>query len=231
MLRLGLGLRGAARTPLARRGGDHLSRSSLARALCSKAGATAAGAAESTKDTPGAEPGPSGDGEDSAARVTQLEQQVAGLDEQLKSKHDHLLRALADSENIRRRAAIDVENASKYAVGGFAKDLLDVADNLGRAMGAVPENMRESDEHQDLKMLYEGVQLTDNLLLKVFTKHGLKKMEPMGEKFDPNFHNAMFEAPDPSKEPGTVMHVATPGYKLHDRCLRAANVGVVRKPS
>jgi len=117
-----------------------------------------------------------------------------------------------------------------HAVGNFAKDLLDVADNLGRAMGAVPVEMRQSEDHQDLKILYEGVMLTDNELLKVFSKHGLVRLEPLGEKFDPNSHNALFEAPDPSKEPGTVMHVAMPGYKLHDRCLRAAGVGVVRKP-
>jgi molecular chaperone GrpE len=224
---LRFGIRCAAHAPLARRCGGHLVRPSLARALCAKP----AGEAEPIKDTPGAEPGTSGDAEDSGTRIAKLEQQVAELDEQLKSKHEHLLRALADSENARRRAAIDIENASKYAVSKLAKDLLDVADNLGRAMEAVPVEMRESDEHKDLKMLYEGVMLTDNELLKVFSKHGLTRMEPLGEKFDPNFHNAMFEAPDPSKEPGTVMHVATPGYKLHDRCLRAAGVGVVQKPS
>eukprot|EP00962_Isochrysis_galbana_P016740 scaffold4799_cov115-Isochrysis_galbana.AAC.7 len=229
---LRLGLRCASHAPLARHRADHVARSSLARALCSQSEAAAkpAGEAETTKDTPEAEPGPSGDDEDSVARVTKLEQQVAELDEQLKSKHDHLLRALADTDNMRRRATIDIENANKYAVGNFAKDLLDVADNLGRAMGAVPVEMRQSEDHQDLKILYEGVMLTDNELMKVFSKHGLIRLEPLGEKFDPNFHNALFEAPDPSKEPGTVMHVAMPGYKLHDRCLRAAGVGVVRKP-
>uniref|UniRef100_A0A7S3RZI5 GrpE protein homolog n=1 Tax=Strombidinopsis acuminata TaxID=141414 RepID=A0A7S3RZI5_9SPIT len=202
-------------------------RAPLARSLCAAKPET--GAPSST--TEGEPAGPSAAQEPQPDRITELEERLVELDEQLKAKHDQLLRALAEADNTRRRAAIDVENASKFAVGNFAKDLLDVADNLGRAMDAVPVEMRESEDHQDLKILFEGVRMTDTELLKVFAKHGLTKVDPLGEKFDPNYHNAMFEAPDPSKEPGTVMHVTSPGYKLHDRCLRAAGVGVVQKPS
>lgn len=167
----------------------------------------------------------------------------------------------------RRRTAIDVESAKKFGVSNFAKDLLEVADNLSRAAESVPVDVRASDAQPALKALYEGVVMTDAVLLKTFEKHGahhsatppphthahthartrcapltparahththrvagLVRIEPLGEKFDPNFHDAMFEAPDATREAGTVMHVATPGYKLHERCLRAAGVGVVSK--
>ena len=257
-----------------------------ARTLCAKAEAKPEAAAEPAADAAEAEaaPGTSEGTDGDAARVAELEAQLSELDEQLKAKHDQVLRALAEADNARRRAAIDVENASKFSVGGFAKDLLDVADNLGRAADAVPAELRDSEEAPVLKNLYEGVVLVDTVLHKarhrtraptrspaacrdprtpltpsplaphpplpppprppppcpasrpppppqVFSKHGLTKIEPLGEKFDPNFHNAMFEAPDPTKEPGTVMHVASPGYVMHDRCLRAAGVGVVQKPA
>jgi len=155
---------------------------------------------------------------------------IAELEDQLKQKQDQVLRALAEAENARRRAAIDVENAHKFAVSKFSKDLLEVADNLGRAANSVPEELRTSDETPALKALYEGVIMVDDGLHKTFEKHGLKRIDPLGEKFDPNLHNAMFEAPDPEKEPGTVMHVASPGYVMHERVVRPAGVGVVSAP-
>ena len=158
------------------------------------------------------------------ARVEELEAEVS-------SKHDQVLRALAEAENARRRASIDVENAHKFAVGKFAKSLLDVADNLSRAAESVPEDMRANDEHPVLKALYEGVVMTESQLVKTFESHGMKRMWPMDEKFDPNLHNALFEMPDPSKEPGTIAHVASAGYVLHERVIRAAGVGIVSKPS
>lgn len=186
--------------------------------------AAAKAAAEATAE--GAEESTSAEGADVAA----LEVRIAELDAQLTEKHDQMLRALAEADNARRRAALDVENAHKFGVGKFAKDLLDVADNLSRAADSVPEELRSSDEQPVLKALFDGVKMTDSVLLNIFEKHGLQKLDPLGEKFDPNVHNAMFEAPDPTKEPGTVMHVAAPGYVLHGRCLRAAGVGVVSKP-
>ena len=164
-------------------------------------------------------------------RAAELEARVAELEEELKGKHDQVLRALAEAENARRRAKLDVEDAHKFAVGKFAKELLDVADNLTRAQEAVPEEMRTTDEHPQLKALYEGVVMTESVLLKTFEKNGLVKVWPLDEKFDPNFHDALFEMPDPTKEPGTVAHVANAGYVLHERCIRPAGVGIVSKPA
>jgi len=160
--------------------------------------------------------------------TAELEVRVAELEEELKSKHDQVLRALAEADNARRRAKIDVDNAHKFAVGKFAKELLDVADNLTRAQEAVPEEMRSADEHPQLKALYEGVSMTETVLLKTFEKQGLVKIWPMDEKFDPNFHDALFEMPDPTKEAGTIAHVANAGYVLNERCIRPAGVGVVK---
>lgn len=206
---------------------------SVAQRLCTtadKSGEKTAEAAPAAEAQ--AEPTPAEEGAEAGAdgpTVESLEARVAELDAQVAEKHDQVLRALADADNARRRAQLDVENAHKFGVSKFVKDLLDVADNLTRAAESVPEEMRSSEDHPQLKALYDGVVMTDAVLLKTFEKHGLKRLAPMGEKFDPNFHDALFEAPDPTKEPGTVMHVASPGYVLHDRCLRAAGVGVVAK--
>jgi len=171
-------------------------------------------------------------GEEAAApnAAEELQAKIADLEEQLSAKHDQVLRALAEADNARRRASLDVENAHKFAVGKFAKSLLDVADNLSRAADAVPEDVRSSDEQPTLKALYEGVVMTETVLLKTFEQHGLVKIWPMDEKFDPNLHDALFEMPDPSKEPGTVGHVTSAGFLLHDRCIRPAGVGIVSKP-
>ena len=163
--------------------------------------------------------------------VETLQARITELEEQLEGKHDQVLRALAEADNARRRATIDVENAHKFAVGKFAKSLLDVADNLSRAAESVPEESRASDEQPTLKALYEGVVMTEKVLISTFEQHGLVKIWPLDEKFDPNLHNALFEMPDPEREPGTVGHVASAGYVLHDRCIRAAGVGIVSKPA
>jgi len=200
----------------------------------SKAAGDAAASAEAAAEAaaePAKEASEAGAAEEEAAEdpIAQLEARVSELDKELAEKHDQMLRALAEADNARRRARLDVENSHKFGVSKFAKDLLEVADNLSRAADSVPEEMRSSDEHPVLKALYEGVIMTDDQLVKTFGKHGLTRLNPLGEKFDPNFHDAVFEAPDPTKEPGTVMHVAAPGYVLHERCLRAASVGVVKK--
>eukprot|EP00741_Cyanophora_paradoxa_P007069 tig00001086_g6840.t1 len=154
---------------------------------------------------------------DMAAKATELQ--------------DKLLRSLAEMENVRRRAQVDVENARKFGVQGFAKSLLDVADYLGMALNAVPEEKRGSDADAYLKNLYFGVQATEKELLKAFAAVGLSRVDPMGQKFDPNLHDALFEVDDPTKEPGTVAHVDKPGYVLNERCIRPAKVGVVKKRS
>jgi len=175
------------------------------------------------------EPEPAADEAELSAEE-QLQARVTELEEQVNTKHDQMLRALAEADNARRRAAIDVENARKFGMAKFAKSLLDVADNLGRAADSVPEDMRSSEEQPVLKGLYEGVVMTEKTLIKTFEDHGMKRVWPIDEKFDPNIHEALFETPDPSKEPGTVAHVASAGFILHDRVIRAAGVGVVSKP-
>jgi len=170
-----------------------------------------------------------GEGDAAASETELLQARIAELEEESAKKHDQLLRAMADADNVRRRAKIDVENAHKFAVGKFAKSLLDVADNLSRAAESVPEELRASDEQPVLRSLYEGVVMTDAVLHKTFTEHGLQKSWPMGEKFDPNLHEALFEVPDPSQEPGTIAHVTAAGYILNERCIRAASVGIVSK--
>jgi len=170
------------------------------------------------------------DADPAAEQIASLQTQVEELQAKVDEKHDQLLRAVAETDNARKRAAVEVENAHKFAVGKFAKSLLDVADNLTRAMESVPEDQRASDENPALRGLYEGVSMTESVLLKVFAQNGLTRIDAMGAKFDPNIHNAMFEAPDPEKEAGTVMHVASAGYMLNERCLRPAGVGVVAKP-
>ena len=140
---------------------------------------------------------------------------------------DQLLRALAEAENMRRRSQREIEDARKYAVANFARDVLTVADNLRRALDAVPEDAAAS---EDLKALSEGVGLTERELLAMMERHGICKVNPMGEKFDPNLHQAMFEADTPGADPGTVIEVAQAGFVIGERLLRPAMVGVAKKP-
>jgi molecular chaperone GrpE len=139
---------------------------------------------------------------------------------------DQLLRALAETENVRRRAARDREDAQRYAASNFAKDMLTVSDNLGRALQHIPAEQLESDPA--LKSLYDGVAATERQLLAAFERHGIKRIEPLGEKFDANLHQAMFEVPGSGQPAGTVVQVLQPGYVMHDRLLRAAMVGVAK---
>mmetsp|Transcript_39175 Transcript_39175/g.63502 ORF Transcript_39175/g.63502 Transcript_39175/m.63502 type:complete len:254 (+) Transcript_39175:51-812(+) len=142
---------------------------------------------------------------------------------------DKFLRGLAEAENARRRAAIDVENARKYSLQSFAKGLIDVLDVLQLALNSVPSEVRSDATNPYVQNLYMGIEAVEKELIKSFEKHGIVRVNPLGEKFDPNLHEALFEMDDPSKEPGTVAHVDKPGYMVVDRLLRAAKVGVVRK--
>lgn len=137
---------------------------------------------------------------------------------------DQLLRTLADLDNTRKRAERDVQQARKFAITDFARDLLSAADNLRRALDSAPENRAQLDA--TVRNLIVGVEMTEKELLGAFEKHGVRKVDPLGEKFDYNLHQAMFEVVDPNKEPGTVVQVMQPGYVLQDRLLRAAMVGV-----
>jgi molecular chaperone GrpE len=157
--------------------------------------------------------------EDEATRAARLETEVVEL-------HDQLLRALAEAENQRRRSQREREEAVRYAAAPMLRDLLAVADNLQRALESVPGEV--ADENGALKILLEGVQLTARELQTVFERHGIVKLDPMGERLDPHRHEAMFEVPDPAQPSGTIVQVLQPGYLLHDRLLRPARVGVAK---
>jgi molecular chaperone GrpE len=138
---------------------------------------------------------------------------------------DKLLRTLAEMENLRRRTEREVADARLYGITNFARDVLGVADNMRRALDAVGPDLRNSADAA-LKSLLDGVELTERELHKAFEKHGVRKLDPTGEKFDPNLHQAMYEVPDPSVPSGMVAQVVQPGYTLGDRVLRPAMVGV-----
>ncbi|XP_044136687.1 grpE protein homolog 1, mitochondrial [Bufo gargarizans] len=157
----------------------------------------------------------------------QLAAGKAKLEEQVKEVTDKYKRALADTENMRQRSQKMVEDAKLYGIQGFCKDLLEVADILEKATESVPKE-EIKDENPHLKNLYEGLVMTEVQMQKVFKKHGIVKLNPVGAKFDPYEHEALFHAPVEGKEPGTVALVTKVGYKLHERTLRPALVGVVK---
>jgi molecular chaperone GrpE len=138
---------------------------------------------------------------------------------------DKLLRTLAEMENLRRRTEREVADARTYGIANFARDVLTVADNMERALQALDDELREKAD-ASIKALLDGVELTERELLKALEKHGIKRIEPVGEKFDPNFHQAMYEVPDASVPSGHVVQVVQPGYVIGERVLRPALVGV-----
>jgi molecular chaperone GrpE len=140
---------------------------------------------------------------------------------------DKLLRVLADMENLRRRTAREIADTRTYGISAFARDILAVADNMDRALQALDTELREKAD-AGVKALLDGVELTERELHKVLEKHGVKKFEPLGEKFDPNLHQAMFELSDPSVPAGTVAQVVQPGYMIGERMLRPALVAIAK---
>jgi molecular chaperone GrpE len=150
---------------------------------------------------------------------------VDALAKEAADARDRMLRTLAEMENLRKRTSREVTDARTYGITGFARDVLDIADNLQRALDAVPAEARDSAD-PGLKALIEGVELTERSLLNTLEKNGVKKFDPAGGKFDPNFQQAMFEVPDPSVPAGTVVQVMQAGYMIGERVLRPALVGV-----
>ncbi len=140
---------------------------------------------------------------------------------------DKLLRTLADMENLRRRTEREVADAKTYGVTSFARDMLTFVDNLHRAIESMPADARARAEGP-LKSFVEGIELTERDFLSRLTRHGVRKLEPQGTKFDPNMHEALFEIPDESVPTGTVMQVVETGYAIGERVLRPAKVGVSR---
>lgn len=136
---------------------------------------------------------------------------------------DRLLRNAAEGENLRKRLEREKEDAGKFAAGKFARDILTVADNLRRALDTAPKDAAEGDP---IHGLIAGVEATERELIGVFERHGIQRIDPKGQRFDPNLHQAMFELDDPSQPSGTVIQVVAAGYVQHGRLLRAAMVGV-----
>lgn len=150
---------------------------------------------------------------------------VAVLEAQVAELRDKFLRAVAETENVRKRAEREIADERVYGVTGFARDILVVADNLVRTLDAVAAEARSSAEGP-VKALLEGVELTDRELQKALAKNGIRRIDPQGEKFDPNFHQAVFEMPDANVPAGMVAQVIQPGYAIGSRVLRPAMVGV-----
>jgi molecular chaperone GrpE len=152
---------------------------------------------------------------------------VEVLQKEVAEARDRMLRTLAEMENLRKRTTKEVADARLYGITGFARDVLDIADNLQRALDAVPAEARAAAD-AGLASLIEGVELTERSLLNALEKHGVKKFDPSGQKFDPNFQQAMFEVPDASVPAGTVVQVMQAGYTIGDRVLRPALVGIAK---
>ncbi|KAL1284678.1 GrpE -like protein 1, mitochondrial [Trichinella pseudospiralis] len=149
------------------------------------------------------------------------------LEKEIKQLEDKYKRSLAENENLRARMVRQLEEVKLFSLQAFCKDLLEIADILRLAADSVSEEALKNSQ-RELKNLHDGVLLTNTQLLKIFQKYGVTPVNPINEKFNPNFHEAVFEVPDPEKEPGTVAVVQKIGYMLHQRCLRAAQVGVVK---
>jgi len=152
---------------------------------------------------------------------------VEALQKEVTEARDKMLRTLAEMENLRTRTKREVTDAKTYGISGFARDVLEIADNLQRTVDAVSAEAKASAD-PGLKALIEGVELTERSLLNALEKHGVKKFDPQGEKFDPNFQQAMYEVPDPSVPAGTVVQVVQAGYMIGERVLRPALVGVAK---
>ena len=159
------------------------------------------------------------------AIVDQRDAEIAALKEEVVQSKDRLLRLAADMENLRKRTDREKAEATLYAATNFARDLLSVSDNLRRALEALPQDEREHAGEIE-KNLIAGVEVTERDLSNVFQRHGIRRLETVGQKFDPNFHQAIYEVPTSEKPPGIVMQEMQAGYAVGDRCLRPAMVGV-----
>jgi len=153
--------------------------------------------------------------------------ELAALREELDAAKQDVLYARADTQNVRRRLEKDIQDARNYAATGFARDVLSVADNLARAIDAVPEELREDEK---FKGLVAGIEATQRELDNVFAQHGIMRIAALGFELDPNQHQAMMEVPTDDVEPGTIVQEMQAGYMIKDRLLRPAMVGVAKAP-
>jgi len=179
--------------------------------------------------------------EELGALLKEKDERLSQLEEQLSEAKEKVVYTLADMENLRQRTNRQMEEARKFALQDFAKNIFDVADNLERSAGAVPEEFVDEAQAEELgaekirrklEELLSGVQLTEKTLQQILQQNGIDKISPpLGERFDPNFHKALFEVDDPEREPGTISMVTKAGYVLNGRVIRPADVGVVRGES
>ena len=157
-----------------------------------------------------------------------IEERIENKDKQIQELKDQLLRSLADAENLRKRTVKEISDAKKYSHISFVRDLVSSVDNLQRALEVVPEDKSQLSE--PIKNLIIGLEIVEKEIINTFDKHGLKIINALGNKFDYNLHQAMFEVPTNEKEPGYVVEVSQKGYLLHDRLVRPAMVGISKKP-
>jgi molecular chaperone GrpE len=159
--------------------------------------------------------------------TSSLDQALERLKDDLEAAKQEVLYAKAETQNVRRRLEKDMADARAYAATGFARDILSVADNLERAIAAIPQNLREDDT---MKGLVTGLEATQREITKVFGQHGITRIAAVGLPLDPNQHQAMMEVPSADHEPGTVVQEMQSGWMIKDRLLRPAMVGVAKKP-
>jgi len=150
---------------------------------------------------------------------------LAALEAENAEMKDRVLRTMAEMENLRRRTERQVADTRQYAIAGFARDMLTAGDNLARALESVPDDVRKN---EGVKTFVEGVEMTERDLLNTLERHGVKKLDPLGQKFDPNLHQAIFEVPTDEQPAGTVVQVMQSGYVIGERVLRPAMVGVAK---
>jgi molecular chaperone GrpE len=155
--------------------------------------------------------------------------EIAALNEEAGQLKDRLLRTLAEMENVRKRTEREKAEATLYAATNFARDILSVSDNMSKALELAHVDAIK-DAPEAVKNLISGVEVTNRELLNVFERHGIKRIDPKGEKFDPHFHEAMFEIPSKDHPPGTIIEVMRAGFSIGDRLLRPALVGVAKAP-
>lgn len=205
----------ASRTPFVRFASTEASKNAKEE---SKEEQSETGAAEGDKENE------AGEGENS--EVDELKAKLTKKDKDLADMKNHYARAVADFRNLQESTKLEKQKARDFALQKFARDLLESVDNFELALSAVKEDTLAS--NPEVKNLYEGVDMTRNVFEKTLAKHGIEKVDPIGEVFDPNQHEATFEIAQPDKEPGTVFHVQQSGYTLNSRVLRPAKVGVVK---
>ncbi|KAG2730975.1 hypothetical protein G9P44_006124 [Scheffersomyces stipitis] len=158
--------------------------------------------------------------------INELKEKLDAKDKELANMKNHYARSIADFRNLQDTTKLEVQKAKDFALQKFAKDLLESLDNFSLALESVKEETLKTNE--EVKSLYEGVNMTRNIFEKTLSRHGIEKIDPIGQQFDPNQHEATFQVPQPDKEPGTVFHVQQHGYTLNSRVLRPAKVGLVK---